>query len=213
MQKLNHPRLKYCDNNRTWYLLETITWIIIILLCYTTIIIFYSLPFLFDMLGKPAQDTGPGLLIGLPCVLTILLVPIFRSPLDAFKWCVEKCRPGNGTSFPNNIVTDVQGLIPGQFSSSGLQDNHRNVQEDEKWKYIKTTRCSHIFISLSMYILTIVLSNILTLVAFRFVTQMPTILIIPFISNMLSMIIAIIFLTLTKSPEGVALPQNPNQPC
>ena len=126
--------------HRFSYLCNALFWLIGLLLCYTTIIIFYIEPSLFDIVGKPQVDIGFYLIIPLVIALFVLLLTssFAQTPL-IFLW------------------TDYDQL----------DQIHYDIMRNQ------------MFCLSAMYILSIILSNISTILAFHYITTQLYILIIP----------------------------------
>ena len=114
-QIIGHGCFLFDDSTRIKYLLEGIFWLVGICMCYFTIIIFFSDPYLFDIIGKPVEQNGFYLLT----IINLFIISLV---------CV---------------VARIQ---------KGL-----------------SKRASFVY-KLAMYILTIILSNILSLLTFKYLT-------------------------------------------
>ena len=133
--------LLFDDNTCVKCLVEVLFWLAGMCMCYFTIIIFYFNPYLFDVIGKPAQDQGIVLMVSL--LLNLITV-----------MCV------------------------------GIK------------MYNELSHCASYMYILLMYILTIILSNIFSLLIFKYLTTQLYVLLTPLIGLMCSSIILGMFILL-----------------
>jgi hypothetical protein len=131
--------------------LEILCWTITFMSYFATIVLFYSVPVLFDMLGRPDIDNSVRLYACMPCTLMIILLPSFVSP---YKLCTLKYAI---SSHDNELI---------QLTENGGASADNRVAE-------------MVAVSAITYIMTAVLSNVLTLLTFRFVTTSLSVLIVP----------------------------------